>query len=288
MPTSTYHKTPQQVDATTILLRFVCHAMEYLPSRATKSSFYYREHEVLAFKSSGSELYLHKENFKLLLKLLLFLIVSSAAYNLHASVIYDNGVPNRVDGTNITAYVSADNFSIATMSTLTGVNFWSSADTDPYQSQFSGTVGWGVLLDNGGVPGVLLYSGADSSPSLFDTSAQIGGTEEWELQIELPSIVLDAGTYWLALHEGPLGTPDDGTEIYWDTTSNLTGSAAMLTSDVSGASGWFPSAFGSGAGSDLAFQLTGSLDSAPEPSLLLLLSALLLLVSARTLNAKNK
>jgi len=216
----------------------------------------------------------------------LVLIVTSLSSSVDASVIYDNGSPNQVDGANITAYLSADDFTIATASTLTGANFWSSADTDPYQSQFSGTFGWGLFLDNGGAPGALLYSGADSSPNLVDTSTQIGGTEEWEVEIHLPSIGLAAGTYWLALHEGPLGTPDDGTELYWDTTSNLAGSVAMQTSDLSGSSGWFPADFSSGPG-DLAFQLIGSVESAPEPSFLLLVSALLLLGSARILKTKK-
>jgi hypothetical protein len=213
---------------------------------------------------------------------------TSAAFCVQASAVYDNGGPNQVDGANITAYVSADDFTMATPSTLTGVNFWSSADIDPYSSQFSGTIGWGILSDNGGTPGELLYSGADSAPSLFDTSNQIDGTEEWELTVALPSITLDAGTYWLALHEGPLGTPDDGTEIYWDTTSNQTGSVAMQTGDVSGASGWFPSTFSSGAGGDLAFQLTGSLDASPEPPFVFPVAVLLFLGSVRRSNAKAK
>jgi hypothetical protein len=185
-----------------------------------------------------------------------------------ATVVYNNGAPDQSDGSNITGFVAADDFMLGTGVTLTGGTFWSSANFDPFGDSFSGTIGWAILADNSSSPGAILFSGADSSPVVTDTGVQIFGTEEWEIDFSLGSVALTSGTYWLALHEGALGTPDDGTTIYWDTTGNQTGSLSQITADVTAASGWSSNtALVNGNGSDLAFLLnsdTGT--STPEPS----------------------
>jgi hypothetical protein len=203
-----------------------------------------------------------------------FLFLASA----HAGTIYNNGPPDQADGANITGFVAADDFALAGSVTLTGGSFWSSANFDPFANSFSGTIGWGILANVSGSPGSILFSGSDSSPVLTDTGVQIFGTEEWRIDFSLGSINLNSGIYWLALHEGSLGTPDDGTTIFWDTTGSQTGSLSQFTADVTGASGWsFNSGLRSGSGSDLAFLLSGTSGGgtptpSPEPSTLGLVS----------------
>jgi len=184
-----------------------------------------------------------------------------------SSTLYSNGNPNQVDGTDISSFVSADDFKLTTAVNLTGVTFFASADSDPFTSQFSGAIGFGIFVDSKGQPGILVASGSNNSPVLLDTGKQILGTEEYQLAIAVPSVSLTAGTYWLGLHEGPFGTPYDGTTIYWDTTATQTGSLPMATSDLTGASGWFPSL--SETNMDLAFSLQGSSAAStptPEPA----------------------
>jgi hypothetical protein len=185
-----------------------------------------------------------------------------------ATTIYNNGAPNQSDGANITGFVAADDFLLNGIVSLTGGSFWSSANFDPFTDSFSGTIGWAILADMIGAPGTILFSGSDSSPVLTDTGVQIFGTEEWRIDFSFGSVNLIPGTYWLALHEGALGTPDDGTTIFWDTTGSQTGSLSQITADVTGASGWSTNtALNGGSGSDLAFLLTGSTGTAtPEPS----------------------
>jgi hypothetical protein len=188
-----------------------------------------------------------------------------------ASIIYNNGSPNQSDGANITGFVAGDDFTLGGSVTLTGGAFWSSANFDPFGNSFSGTIGWAILADSGGSPGTILASGSDSSPVLTDTGAKIFGTDEWQIDFSFGSISLNAGTYWLTLHEGALGTPDDGTTIYWDTTGNQTGSLSQTTADLTAASGWSSNgALVGGNGSDLAFQLSGGSggggSTVPEPS----------------------
>jgi hypothetical protein len=195
----------------------------------------------------------------------------------HASILYNNGAPDQSDGSNITGFVAADDFALAGSVTLTAGSFWSSANFDPFGSSFSGTIGWAILADASGSPGSILFSGSDSSPVLTDTGLQIFGTEEWRIDFSFGSINLNAGTYWLGLHEGALGTPDDGTTIFWDTTGSQTGALSQITADVTGASGWsFNSGLRGGSGSDLAFQLSGTSGGGtptptPEPSSVALL-----------------
>jgi hypothetical protein len=191
-----------------------------------------------------------------------------------ADIISNNGAPDQSDGANITGFVAADDFSLAGAATLTRGTFWSSANFDPFGDSFSGTLGWAILADNAGSPGAILFSGSDSAPALTETGNQIFGTEEWKVDFSLGSVSLNSGTYWLALHEGALGTPDDGTTVYWDTTGAQTGSLSQITADVTAASGWSPNvALVGGNGSDLAFELSGNSGSGgggvtptPEPS----------------------
>lgn len=198
-------------------------------------------------------------------------VLLAAGGLLQAGTLYNNGAPDQADGANITGFVAADDFTLAGSVTSTGGSFWSSANFDPFSNSFSGTIGWGILTDASGSPGSILFSGSDSSPVLTDTGVQIFGTEEWRIDFSLGSVSLGAGTYWLALHEGTLGTPDDGTTIFWDTTGSQTGSLSQFTADVTGASGWSSNGgLRGGSGSDLAFQLSGTSGGGgtptPEPS----------------------
>jgi hypothetical protein len=201
--------------------------------------------------------------------------------------LYDNGPPNQSDGANITGFVAGDDFTLGGSVTVTGGTFWSSANFDPFVNSFSGTIGWAILANNVGSPGAILFSGSDSSPVLTDTGKQIFETEEWKIDFSLGSVNLGAGTYWLALHEVALGTPDDGTTIFWNTTGSQTGSLSQITADLTAASGWSSNTvLNGGNGSDLAFQLNGSsgVPTVPEPSSLALLGGIvgiLLLVRRR-------
>jgi hypothetical protein len=131
-----------------------------------------------------------------------------------ATTIYNNGAPDQSDGSNITGFVAADDFILDSAVTLTGGTFWSSPNFDPFTSQFSCTIGWAIHADRGGTPCTILFSGSDSSPVLTDTGVQIFGTEEWRIVFSLGSLNLGPGTFWLVLHEGALGTPDDGTTSF--------------------------------------------------------------------------
>jgi hypothetical protein len=200
-------------------------------------------------------------------------VFAAAPSPARASTIYGNGAPNQANGSNISGFVTADDFTLSSAFTLTGLTFWASANFDPFSGEFSGTIGWAILSDILGLPDAVLFFGSDAAPVLTDTGVDILGTREWRIDVALPSINLAAGTYWLALREGDWGSANDGSTIYWNTTGNTTGALPLFTADLTGASGWTDA----GMGTDLAFQLQDD-DSAvvPEPSAFFLTATALL------------
>jgi hypothetical protein len=213
------------------------------------------------------------------------MVMGCLAANALASTIYTNGAPNQANGSNISGFATADDFTLGGAFTLTGLTFWSSANFDPFGGEFSGTIGWAILSDSGGLPNTVLFFGSDNAPLLTDTGVDILGTREWRIDVALPSINLLAGSYWLALREGAWGSANDGSTIYWDTTGNTTGALPLFTADLTGASGWTDA----GMGSDLAFELSdGGATVIPEPSSFLLTATAigLLIIAGRKRGAK--
>jgi len=190
-----------------------------------------------------------------------------------AAVVYDGGAPDGVQGRRLSSLVIANQFTLTNAATLQGLIFFGSADINDVPSQFGGTIGFRILLDNAGAPGTSQALGSDSTVQLINNGTQNFGTDEYRFLVNLGSISLGAGTYWLALHEGTMGTAYDGTDIYWDTTGSApagTPNAQETTTDLSGLSGYGASS------ATLAFQLLDApaYNAVPEPSTcVLMLSA---------------
>jgi hypothetical protein len=83
-------------------------------------------------------------------------------------------------------------------------------------------------------------------------------TEEYRFVVNLGSISLNPGTYWLTLHEGAIGAPADGPPIYWDTTSSTTSALPQRTSDTTGTTDYSQAL-------QLSQSLSFQLVSTPEP-----------------------
>lgn len=125
-----------------------------------------------------------------------------------ASVIYDNGPPGTSDGYNFYYGGSADAFVLPQADVVDGVNFWG------YSTAIGGadlaSIGWGIFSDASGAPGLLLDTGVATATPV-DTSTTISGYPDfkiYDVRFSLPSIGLSAGTYWLALNSGPLGSSE--------------------------------------------------------------------------------
>jgi hypothetical protein len=98
--------------------------------------------------------------------------------------------------------------------TVTDVHFFS------YELQgspgFTGTIAWQIYQDNGGTIGSMVSSGTTSTV----TRAGGGSNPFWpsflvyENEFSVGSVALGPGSYWLALHNGPLAHDSDDS-MFW-------------------------------------------------------------------------
>jgi PEP-CTERM motif len=173
----------------------------------------------------------------------------------HAQIIYDNGPPNQVDGNEMTQWIQAEDFSVATAMTLGSVHFW---DIELPTNAYQGEIDWGIYSNAGGSPGTLLASGAAIGGAVTRTFIQggvLGQFNEYSDTFNVTPFALAAGTtYWIGLHNGPL-TFQTRSEFYWETTNaNASLTGHELIAPFTG--GWDDN------GNQHAFQLL----AVPEPS----------------------
>lgn len=174
-------------------------------------------------------------------------------------VLYDNGPANgSVAGWTISSgFEVANSFTLATSSTLTGVQFgaWlSSGDVGT-------NVDWAIVSGLNGQDNETLFSGTGAdlkSTFLLTNSSGFDVYEEW---FHLGGLTLGPGTYFLALMNGTTAQDND---IYWDETDgssqawqNTLGFLTTANADcITGTSG----------NCSESFQITGAPSTAPEGS----------------------
>ena len=171
---------------------------------------------------------------------------------LNAGLIYNNGLPNGIGGSEMSQWNEAASFTLGSAASLTNVRFWD------VQGSYYGSIHWQIYTDGGGLPGSLLYSGDATPTQVVDTSARCCSLTGYRDDFSVGSLALSGGvTYWLALHNGPL-SHDSLDRVYWASTGTSPyGSASYdLTSDGV----WVGQTYAK------AFELFGdSGSSAPEP-----------------------
>ncbi|MEZ6131856.1 MAG: PEP-CTERM sorting domain-containing protein [Planctomycetaceae bacterium] len=186
-------------------------------------------------------------------------------------IIWNNGLYDTTGtASDISDFARADNFNLGAATTLNSLRFWAVSTTSPATfGNFGGTVGFAIHQNAAGVPGTTVASGADSTVSLIDTGATVLGLNIFELGVDLGSIALAAGDYWLQLREGSIGSAFDGTSIFWTTTASGSAPTGQFDATETGP------VWGNDSGQEYAFELSGTLDSAtvPEPSSLAVLFA---------------
>lgn len=193
----------------------------------------------------------------------LALVAAVVARPLHAQV-YNNGLPDGVQGNEMTEWIQAEDFTLTSASTLNGVTFW--ADVLDGSTGYLGNITWQIYDNNGGVPGTVLSFGSASPTGALYPGADIsGGLVGYQFDFTLPDVSLGAGTYWLGLHNGPL-TATDRDEFYWaSTAANTTGTGEE--DETPFGDGWNDNRV------EHAFELYGTTQSAtPEPASLSLIA----------------
>lgn len=179
-----------------------------------------------------------------------------------AVTVYNNGAPNQVSGTNMSANVVAEDFSIGATTDISNLRFWSIQNA---LASYLGTVAWTVYSDLAAQPGAVLFSGT-ASPVATATGLSTGFAYA-EYVFNIPTAFqLAAGTYWLGLANSPLN-PGNPTDMLWETTSTATGSKGL----------YFDSGTWVDSGNDHAFLIEGA-PPIPEPQAWALAAAGLLLM----------
>ena len=176
------------------------------------------------------------------------------------ATIYNNGSPNQVYGVNMSAFVVAENFSIAAASNISNIRFWSVQSSS---AAYLGNVFWAIYANAGSQPGAVLQGNTTFAASPTATGLSTGfGYAEYRFDIPV-TFQLASGNYWLGLSNSPLNTSALPTEMLWGTTSSAIGSQAMYLTG----STWV------GTGNHLAFRLEGTAAQViPEPSTFALLA----------------
>lgn len=166
--------------------------------------------------------------------------------------------PDQSGASDMNQYVEADDFvNLGTMH-VTSVTFWAMQND---ASDYAGSTTIGLLNDDAGVPGTTI-----STISRVLTGTATGNTAfgltEFVYQFNV-NVTLGPGTYWLALHNGPLNTVPT-TQFYWEWSADVGNSQSKDLGPPVGP--WV------GNFSELAFQLDGT-TSVPEPGTGLLIGA---------------
>src|SRR5262245_14562778 len=102
-----------------------------------------------------------------------------------AGIIYDNGSPNQFDGSELTSFLQAEDFTLSGTSTFDTIRFWTLEDAASY----SGSIFWAIYADNGGEPGSILFS-SEGVPSRANTLMSALLLDEFVYTLAVPSITL--------------------------------------------------------------------------------------------------
>jgi len=190
------------------------------------------------------------------------LAVSLLAFGLAGSALaatIGNGPPNQTGGSDLNAFLEADDFTLASGFTFTQIKYWSLQNT---LSDYSGTTYWGFYSDASGVPGTALYSGNAVATGVA-TGNTTQGLNEFAYTFSV-NAVLGPGTYWLVLHNGPSNSIPN-TMYYWAWSSDTGNSQSMdVTQGNAPIIGPNPPIW-SGNFTELAFELTAT-PGVPEPA----------------------
>ncbi len=192
-----------------------------------------------------------------------------------AQLVYDNGAPDGTGGSEMSIWLQADNFTLRGDATISSVRFWAfQVGPDSYK----GSVFWQILNNAGTQPGTSVLATGSADPTRTG-AGMYGRFQQYQYDFSISPLALSSGTYYLALHNGPLVPIHDGPvlgsdfQMYWSTAAdNGTSHGARLQSPFDG--GWNVNS------GEFAFALYGDTTQSvvPEPAIMALTGTGLLLL----------
>ena len=190
-----------------------------------------------------------------------FLALFAPAYLafIHAAssdLLWDNGSPQyvpRTDGFEITRWINADDFTLNAAARVESIQF----GTIENNGLFVGSVAWFVYSNgSGNRPDVLLYSGVSNTVSHVPTGYVAGSEIEYTCNVVIEPISLPAGTYWLALHNGPLSVSINQ-RVYWQLAATSSARPSQTDEGPQFSGSWESNAVPAGTPAEVVFRLNG-------------------------------
>jgi hypothetical protein len=187
-----------------------------------------------------------------------------------AGVVFNGGAPDQLNGyfadTNNSYTAAATIATLSSNVTFNGINWWGgfypnagTTGNDAFTLQ--------ILSNNSLNPGSVLDTVVLGSGNGTLTGATLLGNPEYSYQASFAPITLTAGSYFISLSNSYNATSDSW---IWETTSN----GPQLNGALFNGTNWYYQ-----AGESLAYNLTGTPSSVPEPASIALLGIGLLAMS---------
>jgi hypothetical protein len=181
-------------------------------------------------------------------------------HSAHAAgpVVFDNGPSDHFSGNNMGFALQADDFTLGSSTILDSIIFTSAEANGAYR----GSIWWAVMGNDGGMPGATMLASGSQSSVLRTSLGQFGGLTEYSNSFRLNApLSLQAGTYWLVLHNGSPTDFGDPNEFLWATSA--------ANKSFGGFESYGPGAPWTGNFNEHAFRVS----AVPEPAQLLMLLA---------------
>jgi hypothetical protein len=193
------------------------------------------------------------------------LIAICSVLNCRSETVYDNGPPYRPPSALATGYemssasitagmtvvFAADDFTLATSARIDAVVFYDLENGDG----FTGSIVWRIYSNASEAPGTLLYTGTVNGVSHISTGFIAGNYSEYVNSFTLPAISLPPGTYWLALHSGPM--TNNTSHIYWEKADGAGARPSETEFETLFLGLWFTNSAPDAPTAELLFTLTG-------------------------------
>ena len=137
-----------------------------------------------------------------------------------AGVVFDNGLPDGLDGNETVQWVQAEDFSFSANTTVTGAGVYLGGLGGI--GNWDGSFQYGLFSDAGGSPGAALVGMTGASvttinsglPWLISDTAYL-----FAFNFATPFNAVGGTNYWLGIHAGVPGNTNRD-DIYWTTTAN--------------------------------------------------------------------
>ena len=144
--------------------------------------------------------------------------LAALALAMHASGVmaqaWNNGGPAGVaanqGGSAMSDTRQAQDFTFATASNISAIAFWS---LESSVADYAGSITFQILNNLSGAPGATVVSSGSAIPTRT-AAGTVLGFNQFKNDFAVSILNVPAGTYWLALHNGPLSATAF-TDFYW-------------------------------------------------------------------------